>query len=480
MSNTSRRTRLRRTIPTAALTALVGAAPLVAAPATAHAAPSDCPVVHAVLVPGTSETTSDADPTIDTGLLSTVSIPVSVAQPGFYDRTYVTYPADFGWGGVPYLDSVAEGVRQTMAVIDQVAAACADQGTQIAISGFSQGAHIARAVAQAIGRGTAGVDPDIIASVSLFSDPGRAAGDGWFPGLPGQTTPAPAVGTDGENVGKVRLADVAPAAGRGIAPIDDGTFGDLDGRVTSFCLTGDLACSVPEDAPVARLVAAVAGQLDLSDQDPVRILTDITGALSGAVVNTVAGTRAATAGEAATARTLGEVAAALTGETATAAVATTEVAAPDTTTNAPAPATTLAPATTEEQRRGLVPIDLGDPLRPLAEFGNFLFGAAVTVAREVITPASIGELAMVGLANPDAALAVLGQKLIGATAEVLPTLSGAQRGAGHGPRPCSRRHRFRTGHQRAHHRSRGSGNGHGAGDHDRAGPLWFFRRLVRQ
>ncbi|OLT31624.1 hypothetical protein BJF84_26665 [Rhodococcus sp. CUA-806] len=56
-------------------------------------------------------------------------------------------------------------------------------------------------------------------------------------------------------------------------------------------------------------------------------------------------------------------------------------------------------------------------------------GAAVTVAKKVLTPATITELAAVGLANPPAALASLGAKVGAAVVSLFPpaTISSVQR-----------------------------------------------------
>ncbi|NKU60942.1 hypothetical protein GS883_21765 [Rhodococcus hoagii] len=62
----------------------------------------------------------------------------------------------------------------------------------------------------------------------------------------------------------------------------------MAGRVASFCSEGDLACATPPNATLARTVTNIAGQLHLEQQDPLRTLTDLAGALGGATIRTAA------------------------------------------------------------------------------------------------------------------------------------------------------------------------------------------------
>lgn len=380
---------------TVAATMSIAIAPVDAQPGSG----TECPVLHVLAVSGTSESSSHIDPNLDTGLLSRVTIGAgTAAEPGTYSRQYVPYPASFG-GATPgedatYEQSVRIGEKNATKMLKDIATRCPD--TDFALTGYSQGAQIARLVAQAIGRGSGPVPADRVAGVALFSDPGRAAGSANFPGRsPQQIAPDPAPGTGGMKVGQLQINPTPPAEGGGIAPSDSGTFGDLDGRVYSPCATGDMACSTPEDAPIARLMTNVAGQMHLDAEDPQSILADAAVALGDTTIRSASNFI-----------NDGGVEKFLAGEPVNSEKSLLTYAAEGSDPTAPA-----------------------DPFSALVRLGTIGFGAAVTVAKKVITPQNVISLATVGLANPAAALALFGNQLLGAVADTFPPdriLNGVQ------------------------------------------------------
>lgn len=461
----------------------------------------ECPRLLAVVVPGTGEASWVTDPSMDSGMLTQVTVPVATTtEKTEFNRYVVPYAGDFGFQGTPYVESVATGVAGAISVLEEFQQLCgsgqagltgpvpepassapattaandpadpareesleggvtpswltapsqtssagdavsrswlsapdssngdglgADEGlgpswlsggdttpatgledsgdgtapaspprmsgrevSKAAVVGFSQGAQVVREVLAAIANGDTSVDPDFIAAAAMFSDPGRAAGTGFFPGKPaGTTAPDPVPGTGGDAVTSLHTIAVEPAPGEGIAPIDKSDFGPLTGRVMSLCIAGDLACSAP-DAPISRVVTGVAGRLDLSVEDPVRVAFSVAETLSGMTLRTASALAADGALEnLASGKPLG-------GER------------------------TLADYLSDQAQVGAE--EQHDPFAGLAELGRFGFGAAVTVAQKVLTPEVMGQVAMAGIADPAAALAVLGAHVVSAVTEVFP------------------------------------------------------------
>ncbi|HEY9312956.1 cutinase family protein, partial [Williamsia sp.] len=198
---------------------------------------------------------------------------------GVIDRSYVNYSASFG--GKPgdqskdtYEQSVQMGITNATAMLTDLASKCPD--TQVFVGGYSQGAQVASALSREIGAGEGPISADRFAGAALFSDPTRPAGSPVFASS-SQTAPAAAPGAKGDSVESVQVAATQAPAGGGIAPETTGerSFGKVADRVASFCTAGDLACDTPADAPLARMVANIAGQSSMDTQDPVSILTSV-------------------------------------------------------------------------------------------------------------------------------------------------------------------------------------------------------------
>nr|WP_256985381.1 cutinase family protein [Rhodococcus sp. 06-1059B-a] len=363
----------------------------------------DCAPLQLVVVPGTTEIDENTSSTTDSGFFSRVTVPAmqdaNSGKTQALDRNYVAYPASFGGkpgdrSAVPYNQSRDIGVENTQNLITDIAARC--PGAKFFVSGYSQGGDVASEVLRDIGAGTGPIAADDLAGGALFSDPTRAQGEDILPG--GASTPAPAPGTDGAAVGTVKLApavaSTAPAGG-GIAPTPSvGDFGAVADRVTSFCTPGDLACDTPTDAPAAKLVASIAGQSSMDTRDPVRILTDVSSAVGRSAL--------------------------LTGASVIndnidfdSKAGRFEVsAAPETVLSKMAKYSDPSSTSTDEV--------IDEAVGAVTKIAGMAIGAAITVAKDVITPETIGQLATVGLANPPAALAILATKVATSTVKLVP------------------------------------------------------------
>ncbi|WP_228801682.1 cutinase family protein [Nocardia puris] len=239
-----------------------------------------CPALYVLGVQGTGQSSPNADPLADIGVMGALIGPAVTAVPHLMQRSYIAYGAGFGGivpGGAadPYVVTVTDARRKLDAAVVEISATC--PSTMIAAAGHSQGAQAVSGFARDVGAGAGPVSADKIAGIALYSNPDRAPGASVLAGRPGQLTPDPAPGTSGAAVAGVRIANPA-AAGGGIAGVAD--YGALTGRVADICTDGDLACSAPERAALLRFGAIIGAQADLTN--PVAALTSINAGLSGA------------------------------------------------------------------------------------------------------------------------------------------------------------------------------------------------------
>lgn len=226
--------------------------------------PGPCPGLYVLGVPGTTESSSSADPFADTGMLGRVYGPL--AQGVNVQHLTIPYPAAFGGapGTGPGIETFAQSATNAQnrlnATAGEIATRCPH--TKIGVVGFSQGGGVATEFARQVGAGNGPVDPNRIAGVAALSDWTRPHGAEAFPGRPGQIVPDPAPSTDGAATSRIRLAPV-PGSG-GIDP-DTAGFGQLAGRVGEFCSPGDLSCDAPDHAEALRTAAELAARSDLRD-----------------------------------------------------------------------------------------------------------------------------------------------------------------------------------------------------------------------
>jgi hypothetical protein len=403
-----RRLTVRLLAATAAVTIVVSASGVAAAQPSATPTPpdtgsGDCPVLHLVVVPGTTEIDENSSSDADSGFFSRLTVPaMRDANSGdgpALERSYVPYPASFGGkpgdrSAVPYAQSVDIGVENTTKMISDIAARC--PGTKVFLSGYSQGGEVASQVTREIGAGTGPVDADHFAGAALFSDPTRAEGEDVI--ASGGSTPAPAPGTSGAAVDTVQLAPAVAAtapAGGGIAPTPKiAGFGAVSDRVASYCTAGDLACDTPIDAPAAKLVASIAGQSSMDTRDPVRILTDV----STAVGRTALMTGASVINDNIDFDSkAGRFEVNSSSETVLSKMA--KYSDPSAT-------------STDEM--------IDEAVGAVTKIAGMAIGAAITVAKDVITPETIGQLATVGLTNPPAALGILATKVLSSAVKLVP------------------------------------------------------------
>ncbi|WP_157170460.1 cutinase family protein [Nocardia carnea] len=385
----------------AAAAVVCGSAPAVAQPTSAPAAPPPpvgqaipCTPLHVVGFQGTGQSGEQANPTVDSGFLGdAVTRPLLQAAQPFVSRQLVAYAADFGFANKPYVDSMTAGLAEGLRTIAEYGDRCPD--AKIAIIGYSQGAQIADEIARMIGNGdlNSPVKADRIAAVSLFSSPIRENDAAVFPGTRQRLTPAAPAGVPQSVLSQLLLADPAPAPGAGLAPKVGKYlgYGRLTGLVASWCNGGDIACSTPADAPLARTVANLGGQIHFSAQDPLQTVADIAEALGGSVLRTAAG------------------------------VINNDVNFSNGRFSINNSGTTILGrlAQNSDPRAATTQADT-DVIRAVIKTGVMGFNAAITLARKILTPTNIASLVAVGMTNPTAAVADLGMKLAGAVLDLVP------------------------------------------------------------
>ncbi|MFF0818390.1 cutinase family protein [Rhodococcus sp. NPDC003318] len=208
------------------LTASVALVSPLLVPTTAAAAGTGCARYMAVLVPGTTETSVNADPSTPAGMLGEVGSELKKKYGDQIQVVYPPYPAEAFFNGEAYASSKSEGDRATSDAMAQCTS------SQFVLGGYSQGAHVANDVAVNIGHGLGPVAPQNVLSVALLANP--------------------KTGTDGAKL-------LGPAqSGQGIAgPAPEG-FGALAGKVTEICNPTDAYCNT---SPTANPFLASLGRV---------------------------------------------------------------------------------------------------------------------------------------------------------------------------------------------------------------------------
>nr|WP_172687836.1 cutinase family protein [Prescottella equi]ARX60092.1 putative secreted cutinase [Prescottella equi] len=211
-----RQSRTRRTVALIATATVAGGCVALTAPAIATAAPTSCAATFNLFIPGTWETSEDADPSQPVGMLKPVADGLK-AEHGRAAEVYtLPYMARAFDNGHTYADSKADALERAEQVLSKVANSCPSM--KFTINGYSQGADAAGDLASAIGNGKGPVEGSRVLAVGLLADPGA--------------------GTKG-------AATVGPrTSGTGIADPRPQGMGKLSGRVASICDPGDLYCSI--------------------------------------------------------------------------------------------------------------------------------------------------------------------------------------------------------------------------------------------
>lgn len=227
--------RARRAIGTAGVVACVvlGSGVTNAQIATAQKLDPGCTEYMAYLVPGTTETHPDADPSKPAGLLAKVGTKLEQEFGRKITVVYVPYSASAFDKGMTYEASKNSGVAATA----ELMAKCPN--SKIVLSGYSQGAHVAGDVAWHIGHGNGPVPAAAVRGVTLLADPKR---------------------------GSEKLVG-AKLSGTGVAGERAGGYGSLEGRIKWVCDEEDMYCNTTSENPFVGIIGrAVTGST--SDEVP--------------------------------------------------------------------------------------------------------------------------------------------------------------------------------------------------------------------
>lgn len=344
-----------------------------------------CPALYVFGVQGGDEAPSPILSS-DSGALGQLFGPLAAAAGDLVQRAYVPYGRGAGGSELPYEQAVAAASDRLEQMAAEVVTRC--PATRVAAVGYAHGAPAASAFAHRVGTGAAGIDAEHVAGVALLANPSRAPGTPVLPGRGSVSTPAAAPGTTGRNVSEVTLTN-PPLSGGGIAAAPDRLdYGALTGRVADLCVAGDATCDTPASGPLATTVANIAARSDL--RDPIAAITTVAEALSATIYTTAVNV----VNEDLTGTSLDQL--------------------------SYEPSKPLGQRLAEASDPATPPPGPHEALSALFKLGTIGLGAVISVAQKVFTPATIAELATVGLANPWAAVATLGAKLAGAVVELVP------------------------------------------------------------
>jgi len=346
-----------------------------------------CPVLYVLGVQGSDEGAPATGIDSDTGALGQVFGPLTAAAAGdMVQRAYVPYGHDSQGQVLDYEAAVTDATERLERMVGEVVTRCPNTG--IAAAGYAQGASAVARFAHRVGSGESTIAPDRVAAIALLAHPGRAADTPVLPGRPGAGTPAGVPGTTGQQVSAISLLD-QPLTGAGIAasrsPSD---YGTLSGRVADLCVVGDATCDVPAGGALAASAVDVAARSDL--RDPVAALATIAEALATTVYTAAVGV----VNEDLTGTSLDEL--------------------------SYQPVKPIAQRLAEAADPTATPPGPNEALAALFKVGTIGLNAVMSLARTVLTPATLAELATVGMANPWAAVALIAAKLTGAVVELVP------------------------------------------------------------
>ncbi|WP_147296496.1 cutinase family protein [Nocardia farcinica] len=364
----------------------------VAATVTAHADDPGlpfsaiCPSLYALGVQGTDEGVATAENVSDTGALGQIFGPLTAAAGDTVQRAYVPYGHGPDGAALVYEAAITDAAERLERMASEIVARCPD--TAIAAVGYAQGAPAVARFAQQVGTGISTVAAEQVAAIALLANPNRAADTSVLPGRAGTTTPDPAPGTSGEQVATISLL-AQPLTGAGISastPVSD--YGALTGRVADLCVAGDATCDAPAGGTLAAAAADIAARSELGD--PVAAITTIAEALATTVYTTAVDV----INEDLTGTSLDQL--------------------------SYQPATPLAQRLADAVSPSTTPPGANEALAALFKVGTLGLNAVISVARKVLTPATLTELATIGMANPWGAVAVVAAKVATAVVELVP------------------------------------------------------------
>lgn len=166
------------------LAGLVLALLAAAGPGTAVARPAPaagCPAVAGVFLPGTWETTPNADERTAVGMLAPVALALADALGERFAFRFPAYAAT-AFDRMPYGDSKATGVEAATAALDEFGRNC--PATRFVLAGYSQGADAMGDVAARIGCTGAPIAADRVLAIGLIADPRQGTGGATLVGPP--------------------------------------------------------------------------------------------------------------------------------------------------------------------------------------------------------------------------------------------------------------------------------------------------------
>ncbi|WP_171014229.1 cutinase family protein [Gordonia sp. GAMMA] len=216
-----------RVVTTMAATILVLGGTAVSLPTAAAEGFGDgCTEYMVYLVPGTSETTTNANPSKPAGMLAKVGQELEREFGEKVTVVYVPYSASAYNKGLSYKGSKSEGVRKTAGLM----AKC--PRSKVGLAGYSQGAEVAGDVAWHIGHGEGPVPAATVRAVALLADPKR---------------------------GNEKLVGTK-VDGAGVAGERKGGYGSLEGRIKWVCDEQDMYCNTSSANPFVGIIGkAVTG-----------------------------------------------------------------------------------------------------------------------------------------------------------------------------------------------------------------------------
>ncbi|MGW4369209.1 cutinase family protein [Nocardia takedensis] len=344
-----------------------------------------CPALYVLGVQGSEE--GDVASGSDTGALGQVFGPLTAATEDTVQRAYIPFGRDDDGRALAYDDAVTVAADHLEQATTAVQTRCPH--TAVAIAGYAHGAAAADRFATRVGAGTTAVDPDGVAAIALLANPARRLGAPVLPGRPDAHTPSAAPGTSGAHVASITLLDRVPSGAGITAPTTTATgYGPLTGRVADLCVGGDATCDTVPGSPLATTVANIAARSDL--RDPIAAISTIATALSTTVFTTAVG------------------------------VVDDDLSGTSLDQLSYEPAKSFGQRLAEASDPANPPPTAAEALSALFKLGTIGLGTAVSLARTVITPATVAELATVGMANPAAAVGILGAKLATAVVRLVP------------------------------------------------------------
>lgn len=223
----------------------------------------------------TTAQTSATAATTTTSAAKAPSVGRTIIEVESTDDTRAYLPGVTGPDTVPaYDESISTAMADVETVLEEIDTTCPN--TKIVLLGVGQGAHAASTVSKRIGAGEV-FPADKVLGVSLFADPSRA-----------EDQPVVANGADAP-AGAQQSWDAEQAPGAGVATVredveatGDSDYGSVADRTVSWCAEGDTTCALPADTPLRTVVANTAEGTE--GKAPEHVLRHVTDVLAPAVV----------------------------------------------------------------------------------------------------------------------------------------------------------------------------------------------------